>query len=298
MIYSMSGFGRVESILATSEKSHIEVSIELKSVNSKYCDIYIKCPGKYGFLEEWIRTTVRKRLSRGKIDVLVTINESKTNQELEADFSVLDSYHKLVKQIEKRYKLKPTKDVGLYLAVNGAFSYKRSSLGDSYYQDLIAPILDEALNKLLAMRAHEGEQLKLDIEQKLIGIEREGTLIDSLRQDMVKLKTAKMRARISELLADQSIQPDESFIAHEVAAFAERVDIEEEIVRLRTHVSHMRSLLASGGVVGRKLDFLAQEMLREANTIGSKSPDDRIAMAVVNAKSMIDRIKEQLQNIL
>ncbi|MDO4754237.1 MAG: YicC/YloC family endoribonuclease [Bacillota bacterium] len=288
----MSGFGRAASDQETSKETG--VTIEIKSVNSKSADISVKCSSRFAFLEEWIRGIAKERLSRGKIDISLYVTGAQDTA-ISADFDVLDRVDTLFRSIEKRYRLKRTKNIADYLRLDGALVFKRAEWDEEALKNAVAPVLMRALDALLAMRATEGRHLSEDIELKLQQMEVQLDMIENARAEMVRSKFETMKNRIEALLGDRV---DEQLILQEAAVFAEKVDIEEEVVRLRTHFKHMRSLLKSEEPVGRKLDFISQELLRETNTIGSKSPDEGVVACVIELKSIIDRIKEQVQNIL
>ncbi len=197
--------------------------------------------------------------------------------------------------MERRYKLKRLGSAVDYLKTEGAAFYKRSEIDEEYYKKQIESLLNDALDELVSMREHEGGRLAEDVEKKLREMIDCLEVIEELRPLQVQKKFETLKQKISDLLGSEV---DEQLILQEAAIFAEKVDIEEEVVRLRTHIEHMRKLIETGGVVGRKMDFIAQELLRETNTIGSKSPDEKIIAQVVEMKSIVDRIKEQVQNIL
>lgn len=295
MVYSMSGFGRANRIVTDSNsKRETGITIEMKSVNSKSADIAIKTSSRFSFMEEWIRSIVRERLIRGKIDISLYITGA-SDTVLRADFGALDRIDSLFRSIEKKYRLKRTKDLSVYLNTEGVLIHKRTDLDEEALKAMVEPVLEEALEGLLYMRLTEGQHLRLDLESKIVQMETLLNTIEAERPNVVRSKFDTMKRRIEALIGEKA---DEQMILQEAAIFAEKVDVEEEIVRLRTHFKHMRSLFEMDEPVGRKLDFIGQELLREANTIGSKTPDETITGCVIELKSIIDRIKEQVQNIL
>lgn len=275
-------------------RREVGVSVEIKSVNSKGCDISVKCSSKLAFLEEWVRSAVRKELLRGKIDVSVFVTGA-IESDLEADFALMDRYDALLRRIARRYRMKRTRNLSDLLHLEGAIIHRRAEPDEELLKALVAPVLKKATDQVLAMRRTEGAILEKDIEEKLRTMEASLRTVEERRPLLVRTKYESMKAKLESLLESKV---DESVLAQELAIFAERVDIEEETVRLKAHFSHMRSLFGSEEPVGRKLDFICQEMLRETNTVGSKSPDEAISCEVIALKSLIDRIKEQVQNIL
>lgn len=300
MVYSMSGFGR-----ATATEGEIAVSVEIKAVNSKNCDIFIKCPYGLSFLEEAIRAQVKERLVRGKIELSIT-GTGLFSYTQSVDFDLLDKFHENLKQIEKRYGLRRTKDAAQYIRADGAFVSTRAIEDEGAVEALVNGAVDEALDGLVQMREREGANLVRDLGLKFEEIRASLSEIEKIRPQMVEKKYDQMRERLARLLSspggekpdEEMMKPDDYVLAQEVALFADKVDIEEEVVRLKSHLKQAESTIEAGGSIGRKLDFIAQELLREANTIGSKSPDTDIVRHVITMKSAIDRIKEQVQNIL
>lgn len=295
MVYSMSGFGRSGRIVVDPKsRKETSISLEMKSVNSKSADIFIKCSSRFSFLEDRMRAIVRERLFRGKIDISFHITGA-SDTVLSADFDALDRVDALFRSIEKRYRLKRTKDLRTYLGTEGVLVHKRTEVEEDVIREMVEGVLEEAVSALMEMRLTEGRHLQFDLEEKLRRMEFLLDEIDAERPRVVNAKFEVMKRRIEALIGDKA---DEQMILQEAALFAEKVDIEEEIVRLRTHIKHMRNLFDLDEPIGRKLDFISQELLREANTIGSKSPDEKIIGNVIEMKSLIDRIKEQVQNIL
>lgn len=272
----------------------MSITVEMRSVNSKTADISVRCSSRFAFLEDRIRSLVRSELVRGKIDVSLHITGA-SDTVLSADFDVLDRVHELFRSVEKRYKLRRTKDLSEYLKAEGTLIHKRLEVDEEILEERVKAVLSEAVSNLKRMRATEGEHLKNDLLEKISKMESLLRTIELARPKMVQDRFDTMKTRIESLLGEKV---EEQLILQEVAIFAEKVDIEEEVVRLRTHFKHMRSLIDNDEPKGRQLDFISQELLRETNTIGSKSPDEDIIGVVIELKSHIDRIKEQVQNIL
>lgn len=297
MIHSMSGFGRASNISQNEGApagALAGVFVEIKSVNSKGCDIAVKCAARYSFLEEWVRGIVREHLVRGKIDVVIFV-QGGSDTVLSVDFDALDRFHSLLSEIERRYRLRRTRSAEPYLKFDGAIVHSRPEIDEKSIKEMVEAPLLAAVGELKEMRVTEGRHLEADLSEKLVELEKLLDIIEERRPHVVESKFETMKARVKKLVGEMA---NEQLLMQEIAIFAEKVDIEEEVVRLKTHISHIRKLISEEDIVGRKLDFISQELLREANTIGSKSPDEVISGAVISIKSIIDRIKEQVQNIL
>ncbi len=295
MVYSMSGFGRANNFCKCNGGLCEEgASVEMRSVNSKGCEISVKCASRYGFLEEWARGIVREHLIRGKIDISIFIQGS-GDSVLSVDYDVLDRFHSILSSVERRYRLRRARSAEFYLRQDGAIVHRRPEIDEQQIKKMVEAPLIAAIEDLKRMRSTEGAHLANDLLVKIDELEGLLLSIEERRPSMVEEKYCAMRMRIEKLIGEKA---DEQMLLQEIAIFADRVDIEEEVVRLRAHISHMRKLLKEDEVIGRKLDFISQELLREVNTIGSKSPDALIADLVISMKSVIDRIKEQVQNIL
>lgn len=291
MIRSMTGFGRGES----KEEGRMFL-VEIKTVNHRYSDIFIKMPRQISFLEDKIRDVVGKSLSRGKIDVFVTYEEyGDDSKSVVIDESLATAYVKAVGSLRDKYSLKDDISVSLISRFPDILKVEKVEVDEGKTWELLKAALDNALQSLIVMRGIEGEGLKNNI------LERTAYIADILKEitvrapEVVKEYKQKLENRIKELLEQQTI--DENRLAVEVAYFADRCSIDEEIVRLGSHISQMRDTLDLQQPVGRKLDFLIQEMNREINTIGSKANDLVITKNVVELKSELEKLREQIQNL-
>ena len=291
MVKSMTGYGRAEK---TADGCSIVV--ELRSVNNRYLDCNVRIPRLYLFAEDAIKTRVQKTISRGKVDVFVTLDNSgagKTN--VTVNKPVADSYYAALKELGETYNL--SGDVSVALLSR----FPEVLLAQEEEQDVekmaadICSVLDAALADFDQMRTREGERMKEDVLSRAALIEEKVSLVEERSPQTVSEYRAKLEARMNEVLANTQIDP--ARILTEAAIFADKVAVDEETVRLRSHISQMRDMLDKGGAVGRKLDFLIQEFNREANTIGSKCSDIEIARHVVDVKAEIEKIREQIQNI-
>lgn len=292
MAYSMTGFGRHES-----ENSHYKIVIEIKSVNHRYNDIIIKMPKKLNVLEEKMKTKIKEYVSRGRVEVFVNFEESEAeNFVITPNYTVLDQYVSALDAIKERYTV--TDDMGLSLLARypDALKVEFKEANEDEIWMLMNDALDGALKNLTTMRQVEGLKLKEDTIKRVDMIRDIVKEIEKLAPAIVATHKEKMLERIKDLL-EGSIEVDEQRIVMEIAMFADKTNITEEIVRLESHFEQLVNILDESKPVGRKLDFLIQEVNREVNTIGSKSPDIDISNYVVDMKSEVEKIREQIQNI-
>lgn len=291
MIRSMTGYGRGES-----QGHGKEFVVEIKTVNHRYSDIFIKMPRQLSFLEDKIRDKVGKSLSRGKIDVYVSFEDySEDSKSVMLDEALAKAYIQAAELLKTKYNLKDDISVSLVSRFPDILKIEKVEDDQEELWELFKVALENALNSLVVMRENEGEELKSSVLEKCTYIESVLKEIKSRAPEVVKEYKNKLENRIKELLEQQTI--DENRLATEVAIFADRCSIDEEIVRLGSHINQLRETLALSQPVGRKLDFLVQEMNREINTIGSKANDLVIARHVVELKSELEKIREQIQNI-
>ncbi|MGL4990402.1 MAG: YicC/YloC family endoribonuclease [Sarcina sp.] len=293
MSMSMTGFGR-----ASSEEGKERVfSTEIKSVNHRYLDINIRMPKSMLSLEEKIRRLVKENVSRGKVDIFINYKTyAKSDSVAKVNIEFARSYVKALESLKKEFKdLKDDLSLSIISKHQDVIiiEEKEESL-DSIWSEL-QPLINKSLDGLLAMRAFEGEKLKEDILFKSNEIENLVNSIENKADTLVSSYKLKLDDRLKELLNGLDI--DESRIAMEVAIFADKAAIDEEITRLKSHINHLRKTLGMNEPVGRKLDFIMQEMNREANTIASKSTDLSITNKVIDIKNILEKIREQVQNI-
>lgn len=291
MIKSMTGYGRGEI-----SQDGREFLVEIKAVNHRYSDIFIKIPRHVGFLEDRVRELVGRTISRGKIDVFVTYyNYSEEARHVTFDEALAKTYICAVESLRDRYGLKDDITVSLISRYPDVLRVEQGKEDEEYLWQLLKTAVENALASLIRMRETEGEGLKNALLERTDYIEGiVGKLTERAPEVPIEYKT-KFMARIAELLDQQPM--DENRLAMEVAIFADRCSIDEELVRLRSHICQVREALHMDKPVGRKLDFLVQEMNREINTIGSKANDLGITKYVVEIKSEIEKIREQIQNI-
>lgn len=291
MIRSMTGFGRGE--ISQDGK---EFTVEIKTVNHRYSDIFIKIPRQISFLEDRVRELVGKGISRGKIDVFITYNNySDDSKFVTFDEQLAKAYLSAVESLRDKFALADDISVSLISKFPDVLKVEQAQEDEEQLWSLLKLAVENAVSSLIRMRQTEGEGLKKALLERADVIESMVAEISRRAPEVPKEYKAKLSERIKELLDQQTV--DESRLAMEVALFADRCSIDEELVRLTSHLSQFRQILGMDQPVGRKLDFLVQEMNREINTIGSKANDLVITKLVVDVKSEIEKIREQVQNI-
>jgi len=285
VVKSMTGYGRAKKTL-----SNRDITVEVRSVNNRYLDCTVKLPRAYIFAEDAIKGRVQKAISRGKVDVFVTIDSTGADEEVVVvNEGLARSY---LEALRKLYEI----DGGNYLQKQSyALTVTKAEEDLESVGADICEVLDEALASYNQMRATEGKKLAEDIGGRLTTIETLTGKVEERSPETVREYREKLTARMQEVL--QSTTIDESRILTEAAIYADKVAVDEETVRLRSHVSQLRDMLLSDEPMGRKMDFLIQEVNRESNTIGSKCNDVAIARDVVALKAEVEKIREQVQNI-
>ena len=291
MVKSMTGYGRAEETIRGCT-----ITVELRSVNNRYLDCNIRLPRLYLFAEDGIKSRVQNTISRGKVDVFVTLDYAgKEEVKVTVNRPVADGYYGALKQLAQSYQLSEDISVSLLSRFPDVLLAEKAEEDTEQRAQDIYSVLDRALADFDEMRTKEGSRLRDDILSRAAAIEDMVTFVEERSPQTVSEYRAKLEARMQEVL--QNTQIDESRLLTEVAIFADKVAVAEETVRLRSHIAQLREMLSKGGATGRKLDFLIQEFNREANTIGSKCSDIQIARQVVDIKAEIEKIREQVQNI-
>ncbi|HOQ07976.1 MAG TPA: YicC family protein [Clostridiales bacterium] len=291
MVRSMTGFGRGEA-----SRDGKEFTVEIKTVNHRYFDIFVKMPRQISFLEERVREFVGKAVSRGKIDIYITYTDyGSDSRQVTIDEPLAQAYLSALEQLRDRFSLADDISVSLLSRCPEVLKVEQVEEDAEQLWEILRTALDGAVASLIRMREIEGEAMKKALLERADAVEDMIAKIEARAPEVPKEYKAKLTERIIELLGQQTV--DESRIAMEVALFADRCSIDEELVRLRSHFVQMRQILGMDQPVGRKLDFLVQEMNREINTIGSKANDLEITRYVVDVKSEIEKIREQVQNI-
>ncbi|MBD5459594.1 MAG: YicC family protein [Lachnospiraceae bacterium] len=291
MIKSMTGFGRCE-IMENNRK----FTVEMKSVNHRYLDVNMKMPKKLNFFEAAIRNELKNYMQRGKVDVFVTYEDfSDSNVSVKYNRDTAETYLQYLKQMASEFDLENDVRVSTLARFPEVFSMEEQTVdGDELWRQL-QHALRGAAEEFVEARIREGENLREDLIRKLDQMLLEVDFIAERSPVIIADYKQKLREKVKELLEDTKI--DESRLLMEVTIYADKVCVDEELVRLKSHIEATRAALTEGGSVGRKLDFIAQEMNREANTILSKTTDLEISDRAINLKTEIEKIREQIQNI-
>lgn len=290
MIKSMTGFGRCEV-----QKEKKKFTVEIKGVNHRYLDVNIRMPKKLNFYETAIRTLLKRYAVRGKIDIFIVYEDFSEEQVgLRYNAALAAEYMQYFQRMEKEFGLENDVKVSGLSRCPEVLTMEEKPEDEEVLWEGLKEALEGAFSQFVQARISEGADLKGDILGKLEGMENLVSLIEKRSPQIVAQYRAKLEEKVKELLADT--QMEENRIAAEVILFADKICTDEEIVRLKSHISHMRSTLDEDGV-GRKLDFIAQEMNREANTILSKANDLEVADCAIGLKTEIEKVREQIQNI-
>lgn len=291
MIKSMTGYGSAKGTV-----EGIEVSVELKSVNNKFLDTAVRLPRSFLFAEETVKQVVSSHISRGKVDVFVTVDTSMADDMVvRVNEPLLNGYMDALKLIADKYGLANDASVMSVSRMPDVLSVEKKELDSEAVAAGIREIAEKALCDFDRMRIVEGEKLREDVLLKLKNIEAYVTTIEESSPVTVREYRERLLNKLNEVLGSTGI--DESRILTEAAVFADKVAVDEETVRLRSHIAQLKQMLETGSPIGRKIDFLMQEFNREANTTGSKCQSSEIAHVVVDLKSEIEKIREQIQNI-
>ena len=291
MVLSMTGYGRAWAVLHGRD-----IKVELRSVNSRYLEYSSRLPRSCFFLEDKLKKLVAARVSRGKVELSLSIqNVTAADTVVSVNWGLAEGYRAALTSMVERMDLKNDVTVGMLARFPDVLTQTAAPTDeDALWQD-VESIANQAIDAFVAMRAAEGEKLKADVESRLQTVEALVGQIEQATEGRVKAYSDRLYARLQELLEDRNIE--ESRLVTEAAIFADKTAIDEETVRLHSHVAQYRQILALNEPIGRKLDFLTQELNRESNTIGSKCQDVAITRLVVELKSEIEKIREQIQNI-
>ena len=291
MIKSMTGFGRCE----TAGKDR-KITVEMKSVNHRYLDVNIKMPKKLNFFESAIRTELKNYIARGKVDVFITYEDlSESSGALTYNPRLAAQYVEYFHQMEEQFGLKNDMQVSVLARCPEVLVLEEQKEDEAEIWHLLESAVRGACERFVETRLREGASLKEDLMQKLQEILGIVGFIEKRSPQILTEYRQKLEAKVKEMLAD--VQMDESRIAAEVTLFADKICVDEEIVRLKSHVEAMKAALEQGDSVGRKLDFIAQEMNREANTTLSKANDLEVSNCAIDLKTAIEKVREQIQNI-
>lgn len=287
----MTGYGRGQAV-----SEGLDISFEIKSVNHRYFEFSSRVPRSYAFLEEKLKAFVKSQVSRGKIECYLHIVEVEAEAaDVTVNKPLAQGYLKALSELEQEYDLRNDISVMQIGRLPEVLTVKKAEADEDAVWHAVMPVAQQALNRFIAMREKEGEKLKEDVLSRGEAILAKVAFIEERSPQTVKEYTERLSERIKEVLADTTI--DEARILTEAAIFADKVAVAEETVRLRSHIAQLGDMLEGDEAVGRKLDFLVQEMNREANTIGSKCQDVNVTKKVLDIKSEIEKIREQIQNI-
>ncbi len=291
MIKSMTGYGRAIQLV-----DGMNITVEIKSVNHRYFEFSSKLPRSYGFLDEKLKSFFMGKLTRGKMECYVSIETvEEPDTIISVNHPLVKGYLDAYKELSETYGLENNIKVSDIARVSDVFSIRKQAADEDKIWAAVSVVAQEALDGFIAMREREGERLKADVLSRLATIIENVEFVEERSPETVKEYNEKLLSRLKELLEDTHI--DEQRILTEAAIFADKIAVAEETVRLRSHISQLTSFLDSSEAVGKKMDFLVQELNREANTIGSKAQDVEIARRVVSVKAEIEKIREQIQNI-
>jgi uncharacterized protein (TIGR00255 family) len=292
MIKSMTGYGRAEAVIGGKR-----IVVEIKSLNHRFLEVSLRLPGALSSLEHEMKKRINAKFSRGKIEVGIRMDSSVSSDRgagLDLNLPLLRNYHSLLSRIKEELGLPDEINLAVMSSFRDVFVSQDDDDLDAIWQNLEV-LLAEAIAMLMVMRATEGETLVRDLRSRIALVEQIVETIQGRVPQVLKAYQKRLTERVKELVGDMEI--DAARLMQEVAIMAEKSDITEEIVRFRSHIGQFVEMLAADEAVGRKIDFLIQEMGREVNTIGSKSNDAEISMAVIEIKSELARIREQVQNL-
>lgn len=286
----MTGFGR-----AKTESDFFSVNVEVKTVNHRFCEMNIRMPRQLLKIEDRMKKKLNQHIRRGRVEVYVSLEgEGVVTRKVHVDWKLLDEYYQFIKQAREKYDVEGTITLQDLLSRSELLHIEESEAGNEELENLVLAATEEAAKFLKQMRLAEGEELKKDLFSILSQLEINVLELQKFAPLVVQSYKDRLAKRMEEFVGGQL---DETRILTEVAVFADKADINEEVTRLKSHIQQFLHTLQSMEPIGRKLDFIVQEMNREANTIGAKANDSNIAKRVVDIKSLLEKLKEQVQNI-
>lgn len=291
MVCSMTGYGRAQQLVAGRD-----ITVEIKSVNHRYFEFSTRTPRAYGFLDDKLKSFVQSRISRGKVEVYVSIvNVEADTIQVEINKELANAYLTALRELGSELSIPDDLTLSSISRFSDIFTVRKALEDEDAVWDAVKVVLEAAVERFVAMRRAEGERLKEDILSRLKEIDQNVAFVEERSPQTVQDYHDRLYQKIKEVLVDSTV--DEQRIITETAIFADRVAVAEETVRLRSHLAQFETILNTSEPVGRKLDFLVQEINREINTIGSKAQDVQVAKVVVEMKSAVEKIREQIQNI-
>ena len=287
----MTGYGRFQQTI-----DGMDITVEIKSVNHRYYEYSSRIPRAYGFLDDKLKSYIQRTISRGKVDVYVWIDTvDAPGSKVMVNYTLADGYRGALKELAERYGLEDDVTAGMLARFPDVLSVHRETEDEDAIWEAVRRVTDETLTRFVAMREREGAKLREDVLSRAAVILQAVEKVEERSPQTVQEHMEKVQARMRDLLGDAAV--DEQRLLTEAAIFADKIAVAEETVRLRSHLEQLEHMLAGDEPVGRKLDFLVQEINREANTIGSKAQDVTLARIVVDIKAEIEKIREQIQNI-
>ncbi len=291
MVRSMTGYGR-----GTASDGNMTVTVELKSVNHRFFECSIKAPRQFSFFEDKLKSYLQSRIARGKVDVFVSFERGAVSTEtVTVNEALAESVVNAMRSIAEKYNVSDDVSATAVAAVSGVLTVTSGQLDEEATGNIILSAASDAVDAFIAARETEGARLAADVISKSENILQFVEIVEKRSPETVVLYRERLENRIKELL--QSASVDEQRVLTETALFADKIAVDEETVRLRSHIAHLNEMFKAAGPIGKKLDFIVQEMNRETNTIGSKCQDIDISRVVVDMKSEIEKIREQIQNI-
>lgn len=291
MIKSMTGYGKSEQTIDS-----LNVTVEIKSVNHRYFEFSARVPREYGFLEEKLKKYCNSLITRGKVECYVSVEDLEEREmEVNVNETLAASYVKALKELSERFGLKDDISAVTLSRYPDVITLHKASEDEERIWNAVKTVAETAVSKFIEMRETEGSKLRGDILSRADYIIECVEFIEGRSPETVREYNEKLKQRMKELLGDAAV--DEQRLLNEAAIYADKIAVDEETVRLRSHISQLREFMNSSEAIGRKLDFLVQEINREANTIGSKAQDVDIAKKVIAIKAEVEKIREQVQNI-
>jgi len=290
MLHSMTGFGA-----ASGESKGLAIQVELRSVNHRYLQLKIRIPSEFGALEQKVDALIRKKLERGSVSATISVTHP-GGSKATVDVDAARNYERMLTKLSKELKLDSGPDLKSLLLLPGVVSVDASAGHGQKEAKLLLVAVEEALGGLCEMREREGDSLEKDLRFHLAALRKLVVKIDKRMPQVVKAVQADLHRRVEGLLEGRAVLQD-SDLAREVALIADRGDVSEELARLDSHIEQIETRVTKGGAVGKQLDFLVQELLRELNTIGSKCSDTKVAHWVIEGKTAVERMREQVQNV-
>ncbi|MFR8743626.1 MAG: YicC/YloC family endoribonuclease [Peptoniphilus sp.] len=288
---SMTGYGLFEK-----KCEDFYIKVEMKSVNNRYLDMNVRMPGSIMYAEEAVRSFIKSKIKRGKVDIFINFEYLDSSQvEIDIDYELLNKYISISKELEENYGLSSDLSFSKIMKDSNIVKAQKADFDGDYIKEELLKVLDGAAKDFLKSRAFEGEKIREDFKVKLDEVERLTYFVEERAPISLKENENRLRERVAEFL--QSSEVNEDRILTEIAIMLDKLSIDEEITRLKIHIQNFNDIINEEGPIGRKLDFLIQELNREANTIGSKSNDIEITSAVVMLKSEIEKLREQTQNV-